>query len=251
LAEGKLLQTFFISPTGNLCFHGKCSYYCDTGHAICGQPDLLEGSFAAMLPSKEMAPRKTWRNPWRRSYHKRRKATWEVDEDYCETVKDVQPYNRGRRLLDVIDLSVFDFLMGNMDRHHYETLRAFENNSFPIHLDHGRGFGRASHDEISILAPLYQCCMMRQSTLSTLLAYHSGPESLSTAMRDSLKQDPIHPILTEPHLLALDRRVAIILQLVRQCLLKTDNPEDVIILRDNFYNNQQSDQPIDDGHFFP
>ena len=90
LAEGDLLKTFFISPAGNLCFHGKCSYYCDTSHAICGAPDMLEGSFAAFLPPKvscavgefsevycvpqAAAPRKTWRHPWRRSYHKRRKA---------------------------------------------------------------------------------------------------------------------------------------------------------------------------------
>ena len=46
--------------------------------------------------------------------------------------------------------------MGNMDRHHYETFKNFGNKSFPIHLDHGRGFGKARHDEMSILAPLYQ-----------------------------------------------------------------------------------------------
>ena len=97
LAEGDLLKTFFISPAGNLCFHGKCSYYCDTSHAICGHPDMLQGSLATFLPSKEKAPRKTWRNPWRRSYHKRRKAVWEIDDDFCETVKDVHPYNHGRR----------------------------------------------------------------------------------------------------------------------------------------------------------
>lgn len=42
----------------NLCFHGKCGYYCDTAHAICGHPDTLEGSFAAFLPSTALAPRK-------------------------------------------------------------------------------------------------------------------------------------------------------------------------------------------------
>lgn len=57
-ADGDLLNTFFVSPGDNLCFHGKCSYYCDTSHAICGNPDTLEGSFAAFLPSKELAPTK-------------------------------------------------------------------------------------------------------------------------------------------------------------------------------------------------
>ena len=31
---------------------GKCSYYCDTSHAICGHPDNLEASLAAFLPPK-------------------------------------------------------------------------------------------------------------------------------------------------------------------------------------------------------
>ena len=41
--------------------------------------------------------RKTWRHPWRRSYHKRRKAQWELDDDYCDIVRDVHPYSQGRR----------------------------------------------------------------------------------------------------------------------------------------------------------
>ena len=51
---------------------------------------------------------------------------------------------------------------------------------YAIHLDHGRAFGKAFHDETSCLAPLYQCCMVRASTLSTLLQFHNGPESLGT-----------------------------------------------------------------------
>lgn len=237
LATGDLLKTFFISPDNNLCFHGKCSYYCDTSHAICGNPDLLEGSFAVFLPGKEAAPRKVWRHPWRRSYHKRRKAQWQVDEAYCDLVRDVHPYSDGRRLLDVVDMAILDFLMGNMDRHHYETFKMFGNNSAPIHLDHGRGFGKPFHDELSILAPLYQCCVIRHSTLKSLLRFQveagSPVKSMSGAMRHSLSQDPITPVLWEPHLEALDRRLALILQAVRLCVEKSDDPGTVVL--DDFH----------------
>lgn len=39
-------------------------------------------------------------------------AYWEVYDDLCEKVKEKHPYNEGRRLLDVLDMSVFDFLTG-------------------------------------------------------------------------------------------------------------------------------------------
>ncbi|XP_055676841.1 extracellular serine/threonine protein CG31145 [Lutzomyia longipalpis] len=230
VCDDELLKTFFVSPSNNLCFHGKCSYYCDTSHAICGNPDTLEGSFAAFLPMYEQAGRKVWRHPWRRSYHKRRKAQWETDADYCSMVRDIPPYDQGRRLLDLMDMSVFDFLMGNMDRHHYETFKIFGNDTFPLHLDHGRGFGKPFHDELTILAPVLQCCLIRASTLETLLRFHNG-KHLSEAMRESMAKDPIAPVLWEPHLEALDRRVGIILQGIRDCL-KKNNHEEVIISND-------------------
>ncbi|XP_057668825.1 extracellular serine/threonine protein CG31145 isoform X2 [Diorhabda carinulata] len=222
--EGDLLNTFFVSPSDNLCFHGKCSYYCDTSHAICGNPDMLEGSFAAFLPSPKRAPTRVWRHPWRRSYHKRRKAQWETDPNYCQLVREIPPYDKGRRLFDLMDMSIFDFLMGNMDRHHYETFKMFGNETFTLHLDHGRGFGKPYYDDLTILAPLLQCCLIRQSTLETLIRFHNGPIKLSAAMRISMSSDPISPILWEPHLEALDRRVELILKGIRDCLQKGENP---------------------------
>ncbi|XP_017888126.1 extracellular serine/threonine protein CG31145 [Ceratina calcarata] len=232
IADGELLKTFFVSPAGNICFHGKCSYYCDTAHAICGNPDTLEGSFAAFLPDKSFAARKAWRHPWRRSYHKRKKAQWEHDSDYCSLVKEIPPYHEGRRLLDLMDMAVIDFLMGNMDRHHYETFKIFGNDTFALHLDHGRGFGRPFHDEISILAPILQCCMIRQTTLSTLLKFHNGPVPLSAALRKSMAADPVAPVLWEPHLIALDRRIRVILQAIRDCVNREDSSQ-IVHEKDN------------------
>lgn len=66
-----------------------------------------------------------------------------------------------------------DFLVGNMARKNYELFKEmfFGNDSFMIHSDFGRGFTRAYHDEVSILAPIKQCCMIRSSTLKTLIRY--------------------------------------------------------------------------------
>ncbi|XP_008313314.1 extracellular serine/threonine protein kinase FAM20C [Cynoglossus semilaevis] len=218
--DKKLWRTFFISPANNVCFYGECSYYCSTEHALCGKPDQIEGSLAAFLPDLALAKRKTWRNPWRRSYHKRKKAEWEVDPDYCEEVKQTPPYDSGRRLLDIMDMTIFDFLMGNMDRHHYETFEKFGNETFIIHLDNGRGFGKHSHDELSILVPLTQCCRVRKSTHLRLQLLAKEEYQLSSLMAESLVRDRLSPILIQPHLDAMDRRLRQVLKVVSGCIEK-------------------------------
>ncbi|NXV15382.1 FA20C kinase, partial [Cepphus grylle] len=218
--DKKLWRTFFISPANNICFYGECSYYCSTEHALCGKPDQIEGSLAAFLPDLSLAKRKTWRNPWRRSYHKRKKAEWEVDPDYCEEVKQTPPYDSGTRILDIMDMTVFDFLMGNMDRHHYETFEKFGNETFIIHLDNGRGFGKYSHDELSILVPLNQCCRIRKSTYLRLQLLAKEEYKLSLLMKESLLKDKIAPVLYQPHLEAMDRRLRIVLKAVSDCIEK-------------------------------
>lgn len=35
-----------------------------------------------------------------------------MDPDYCEEVKQTPPYDSGRRILDIMDMTIFDFLMG-------------------------------------------------------------------------------------------------------------------------------------------
>ncbi|XP_050957635.1 extracellular serine/threonine protein kinase FAM20C [Labeo rohita] len=218
--DKKLWRTFFVSPANNICFYGECSYYCSTEHALCGKPDQIEGSLAAFLPDLALAKRKTWRNPWRRSYHKRKKAEWEVDPDYCDEVKQTPPYDRGTRLLDIMDMTIFDFLMGNMDRHHYETFEKFGNETFIIHLDNGRGFGKHSHDEMSILVPLTQCCRVKRSTYLRLQMLAKEEFKLSSLMEESLLQDQLAPILIQPHLEAMDRRLRLVLKVLSDCVEK-------------------------------
>ncbi|KAJ8406689.1 hypothetical protein AAFF_G00296050 [Aldrovandia affinis] len=218
--DRKLARTFYTSPVGNVCFYGQCSYYCSTEHAVCGRPFALEASLAVMLPDLSLAGRRTWRSPWRRSYSRSKLAQWEKDPDYCSKVKKTAPYDRDTRLVDLIDMAILDFLMSNMDRHHYETFEKFGNNTFLLHLDNGRAFGRHSRDEPSILAPLKQCCRIRRSTLLRLHLLSLPQFRLSDIMRESLSQDrlaAVAPLLSQAHLSALDRRLAAVLQAVRHC----------------------------------
>ncbi|MGH0168820.1 UNVERIFIED_CONTAM: hypothetical protein FKN15_066603 [Acipenser sinensis] len=51
--------------------------------------------------------------------------------------------------------------------------------------------------------------------------------ALSAAMRAATAHDPLHPILSEPHLSALDRRLESVLTTVRQCV-ETQGAESVL-----------------------
>uniref|UniRef100_A0A3P8PUT1 FAM20 C-terminal domain-containing protein n=1 Tax=Astatotilapia calliptera TaxID=8154 RepID=A0A3P8PUT1_ASTCA len=215
-----LRAVFFTSPANNTCFFAKCLYVCKTEYAACGSPDLLEGSLSAYLPGLSIAPRISIPSPWIRSYTFTGREEWEVNPFYCDTIKQQYPYNSGNRLLNIIDMSIFDFLIGNMDRHHYEIFTKFGDEGFLLHLDNARGFGKHAKDEMSILSPLSQCCMIKQSTLLRLQLLAQSEFRLSDVMRESLQEDSLRPILTEPHLLALDRRLHKVLRVVHQYLPK-------------------------------
>ncbi len=90
-------------------------------------------------------------------------------------------------------------------------------------------FGKASHDELSILAPIYQCCLMRFSTLQRLMTYGKTSPLLSQVLRHSMEKDPTDPVLTEKHLLALDRRVNIILKTVAKCITRNGHHTRVVV----------------------
>ncbi|KAM4031414.1 pseudokinase FAM20A isoform 3-T3 [Anomaloglossus baeobatrachus] len=216
------------SQTDNVCFFSKCLYSCKTEYAVCGDPHMIEASLSAFLPSLNSAPRISVPNPWIRSYSFSGTEEWEVNPSFCDSVKRLPPYSNPHRLLAMMDLAIFDFLMGNMDRHHYEIFTRFGDEGFLLHLDNARGFGRHSQDEISILAPLSQCCLVKADTWQRLNLLALPQYRLSDVMRESLRADPLDIILTEPHLTALDRRLQKVLEVVQQCV-QTYGEEAVLI----------------------
>jgi extracellular serine/threonine protein kinase FAM20C len=93
-------------------------------------------------------------------------------------------------------------------------------------------FNKASTDDPTILAPLYQCCLIRRSTLRRLLDLTRGPKSISQLLDMSLKSDLLYPVLSPPHLKAVDRRLHGILDTLEKCLEQSTNPSNVIIQED-------------------
>lgn len=59
---------------------------------------------------------------------------------------------------------------------------------------------------------------IKRTTLLRLQLLAEPEYRLSDMMRESLLQDRLAPVLTEPHLLALDRRLQLILKAVRKCI---------------------------------
>uniref|UniRef100_A0A183CF71 Fam20C domain-containing protein n=1 Tax=Globodera pallida TaxID=36090 RepID=A0A183CF71_GLOPA len=123
-----------------------------------------------------------------RTYSKKTQlAAWQQDMRYCQwKVKGMKQYAHGRRLLDLVDLHLMDYLIGNQDRHHYETFSVFGNDipSYAIHLDNGRSFGRTDFDDDDILMPFRQCCLIRPRTLNTFFSFYNSPKGLSETLHE-------------------------------------------------------------------
>ena len=97
-------------------------------------------------------------------------------------------------------------------------------------------FGKTQQDYIDVLAPIYHCCLMRYTTLQRLVSFHLE-EKLSDRMRRSLSVDSLTseaPILTEPMLEALDRRVKIILKTVHSCIQGAGGRYHKVVVDDGF-----------------
>ncbi|XP_026524994.1 glycosaminoglycan xylosylkinase [Pseudonaja textilis] len=224
VATEQLLSTF-MTLGNNTCFYGKC-YYCRETEPACAEGDSMEGSLTLWLP--DAWPLQKHRHPWGRTYREGKLARWEYDESYCDAVKKTSPYDSGPRLLDIIDTAIFDYLIGNADRHHYESFQDDEGASMLILLDNAKSFGNPSLDERSILAPLYQCCIIRVSTWNRLNYIKNGV--LKSALKTAMSHDPIAPVLSASHMDALDLRLLNILATIKQC---TDQfGPDIVLVED-------------------
>ncbi|KAG8193632.1 hypothetical protein JTE90_002890 [Oedothorax gibbosus] len=189
---------------------------------LCGDGEIMEGALILMLPDKYRL--KKYRSPWQRTYKDSITARWEQDFNYCDQIKKINMYKRGNRLLDLIDAAVFDYLIGNADRHHYEVFADFPD-SIVILLDNGKSFGNPYWDELTILAPLYQCCKIRRTTYDRLWTFVNH---LGQSLQSVLDLDELSPVLSRPHYESLDRRLKAVLSAIEVCL--DENGEEKVLI---------------------
>ncbi|KAL1501954.1 hypothetical protein ABEB36_007177 [Hypothenemus hampei] len=203
VARMRLLNTSFEKEDKRVCIYGKC-FYCKPADPICDNThNMLTGALIFNI-KKTFS---NYRSPWQRTYKKGKNAIWQDDQNYCRSVKS--KLNK-KRILDLIDTAIFDFLIQNGDRHHYETL-----DDKVVWLDNGKGFGNPNVQHIDILAPLYQCCIIRESTWTSL-------QNLSgkNLVRYMKLMPNIENVLTEQHLKAMEERLFIIYATVQYCRKK-------------------------------
>ncbi|XP_069983781.1 glycosaminoglycan xylosylkinase, partial [Penaeus vannamei] len=177
----RLSSKFYTGKDGETCFRkGDSQRACETSHG-------LRGSVTLWLP--ERLGLREEPHPWRRTYLENRFAKWEHDENFC---KDVLQNEHSQRLLHLMDLSVFDFLIQNGDRHNYAHFTGLSGSPVVL-IDNGKSFGDAGVDFMDILAPVLQCCRLRRSTHARLVLLSGG--GLSRALRELLRLDPLAPVL--------------------------------------------------------
>ncbi|KAG7310488.1 hypothetical protein JYU34_003274 [Plutella xylostella] len=199
------LKRTMLRNGSSLCIYGKC-FYCKSNETVC--PDKkgeLEGAVILYLDKHF----RQYKYPWKRSYNTKVQMEWERNNDFC---KKVILTLSTKRLLNLIDVSIFDFLLQNGDRHDYEVYR-----DKVILLDNGKGLGNPTADELDILAPLYQCCMLSSSTWQYLELLAGG--SLTDVIK-IMAAFQGETLATEDHYRAVERRLLKVYATVQYCIGK-------------------------------
>ncbi|XP_069983839.1 glycosaminoglycan xylosylkinase-like [Penaeus vannamei] len=218
VSSRELAETFYVNESSfarfavsenQTCLHARCPR-CNPNRISCSDHnDAMEGAVIMWLPEHLRVSEKMY--AWRHYYKRKELVEWEKDEHFCDAVLH---NDQGKLLLDLVDMSVLDFLIQNTDRHHY--LQATEDPSASVLLvDHGKSFANPDVDYMDILASLLQCCRLRAATHARLVLLSGG--GLSRALRELLRLDPLAPVLADAHLRALDRRLAHVLAALSAC----------------------------------
>jgi len=217
VADQELAETFMSTEGFHNCFYGTCKY-CSTQAPVC--PDYqgyVEGVMILLLP-EELDGSETMIGKMDNPFPVKGDEEM-MSKDYCDSVvKKEVPL--APRLLDLVETSIVDFLIQNIDRHSYEFIADRKGDGAIMLIDQGKAFqrGKSGYDEMRLLAPLAQCCVLRDTTFEQLRWISRWDVPISEALDDLLSVDVSFPILIGDDLAALDRRMEIVQHTISACI---------------------------------
>lgn len=207
----------WITEDGRYCVRFVCGY-CDDGLVVCGNNEsksILEGSLSFWATE----PLERVKNPWSSDCGHKGVEKWRLNSALCPQLYLNDPFYGNRRtLLDAIDANMFDFLVGNPDRHTFEYWEN-GNERHIILVDNGKAFPNADVDDVGLLAAVFQCCMIRERTYALLKSFSDAP-TLIARFKTFMASDPLYPFLDEPHVLAVPRRIRKAIVVIELCIEK-------------------------------
>ncbi|KAJ8030974.1 Glycosaminoglycan xylosylkinase [Holothuria leucospilota] len=223
-SDDSAIYSTLRKQNGNTCFIGNCvKWCCNEDHPVCDENGgVMELSVCQMIPW----PIHDIENYWSQGI--RESKVWK-NKNVCTDFLNDTKILKGRFFLDVIENSLFDHLIVNYDRHHIAKLGFIDKHrSFAAIIDNGKGFGNPFKDDITFLAPVYQCCRFRNSTYQHILSLTKEGHKLGDLMKSSLANDPLAPLLTDEFFPAFDRRLAQFIEVMDKCIERL-GPETVLV----------------------
>lgn len=106
--------------------------------------------------------------------------------------------------------------MHHYDSKHYVVHDHSKAHGLTVRLDHGRTFCSLKTDEYNVfLVPISQCCKIRKKTWESVSTLKDG--ELTLRMKQSLKTDPIAPILVDDWYPVLEKRLKKVKETIEKC----------------------------------
>lgn len=214
--EAPLKNNTWITEDGTYCVQLECKYCYEL--VLCGDPNRkmsIDGSlsFWALRRLEKVE------NPWSSTCTQRVNAHWRHNAGLCPHLLSGNGFFSDRQnVLDAVGAGIFDFLIDNPDRHTFEYWQNETKKEFVL-LDNGKAFPDPHHDDLTILAALFQCCMVRESTYS-MLRHFSDTSILTASFKAWMASDPVYPFLGDGHVQAVARRIKKTLVVIELCIEK-------------------------------
>ncbi|KAL3847454.1 hypothetical protein ACJMK2_018360 [Sinanodonta woodiana] len=227
VATESLNRSVTVQEGGDVCITWNC--YLKRKSRYCFENGVIHGSVVYWISHGTVVQRVTVKGTWHHEFHFlggfqdtqviafKFAPILPGNRSFCDRVREMEPYKSHLFSFGyILDMAVIDFLMLNYDggKHTYISIKN-KRIYLDILIDYGLSF--CDKEDPVLLAPIYQCCNIRQNLYKNLLKYSAN---LTEVFDDATKDDPLYPLLLPRDITAMHQRLKTIIALVQICLKK-------------------------------